>query len=206
MGEAKRRARLDPNYGQSKLEWVLRKSTLSDAHAIFLKIPNDYVLARIVSVHASIEYACQVLGWCNEVAAKMNNQVRYSHYNAQEIMSKFCFNLISEYGDYESDDIEAISTNHGITEIVKGVEKKYIALEMSDETFIVVNNIEFSDQEKKSESAVLTEDGHLMVFSSYITAAYIADYCHNNDIINNCLPVKQVQVLWTEANKLQGKI
>jgi len=64
MGEAKRRKRLDPNFGKSKykLEVVVAKSHVSDGHAVWLMIENPgvYLWSKIICVHRDLLDAIRI--------------------------------------------------------------------------------------------------------------------------------------------------
>ncbi|MDF5730134.1 MAG: hypothetical protein PUP92_19495 [Rhizonema sp. PD38] len=126
MGEAKRRKMRDPGYGKPRLQigCFLSKSTLSDAHAVYVGIGRELDVSKyIVSVHKHIIDAYRVLQWCKRV---LDESQAFKLYQSDlEIMQSFLANLLAIYGDYPSDDSVTVISGNSVEEKVKPITKIY---------------------------------------------------------------------------------
>ncbi|VXD17415.1 hypothetical protein PL8927_60020 [Planktothrix serta PCC 8927] len=194
MGEAKRRKKLDANYGKTfNLECFIAAAEFSDAHAVYLGIKRsrNSFEKRLISAHANINKAWEILGYCQNILS----QSRFAPaQDNDEIIRKFCLDLISTYGDYPSDDATYELRNGKIEVINPPVTKTYKVIELGDYIFAIGKS--------PKEPFLISND--VVLFTSYVTAAYVADYINLNNL--DKLTNDELKPLWSEANKLQGLI
>lgn len=213
MGQARWRKQFDPDYGKPKIITgsFLSVSNSSDAHAVYLGINRfGEIETRLISAHAYIKDAWEKLGYCRNILSK----IRFTRLQStNEITTLFLQNLLNLYGDYPSDD--AIYTvDDGVIKTIKSpVKKLYNVLPVENSELNIDSRIFYGDPDDYCLFTVVDElrkpisiesKKQIPMFSSYFTAAYIADYCHQNE--KNELTQSEFKQLWTEANKIQGKI
>ena len=219
MGEAKRRKKLDPNYGKQKLSCFLQKAQISDSHAIYLQLPNESNL-RIISIHKKIEAAYDILCKCNQLLSTI---VIDSNESSEELLRRFLRKLITTHGNYESDNAQSLITEHGVTYVKDPISRKYIVMPIAPPDVYCVglkdcvnkflNGLDdrLSKKPDKCESDIsgfvlqTVNDEKMLHCFSYFTAAYIADYMSDNDLE---LPIatKVVCMLVNKANDLKRRI
>jgi hypothetical protein len=198
MGEAKRRKKLDVNYGKTfSVECFIAASQFSDAHAIYLGIKRGMDSEkRLITAHADIKDTWKILGYCQNILSKSSFAPAQ---DIDKITRKFCLDLMSTYGDYPSDDFHYRLINGKLKVINHPVKKTYKVFELRDCIFVIGKSPE--------EPFLIVDERNsrdVFLFSSYVTAAYVADYVNLNNL--NTLTSDQLKPLWSEANKLQGLI
>ena len=213
MGQAKRRKQFDPEYGKPKIitGCFISVSSSSDAHAIYLGINRfGEIETRLISAHACIKSAFEKLGYCRDV---LSNIKFTSWQTNNEICTIFLKHLVNLYGDYESDDAIYVLDNDAIKTISPPVKKLYTVLLTKAPEFDIDYRTFYGNPDDYCFFTVIDEsdkpigiynDKQIPIFSSYVTAAFVADYCHENK--TNQLTISLFKQLWNESNKLQGKI
>ncbi|AFZ15696.1 hypothetical protein Cri9333_4940 (plasmid) [Crinalium epipsammum PCC 9333] len=213
MGQAKRRKQFEPDYGKPKIITgsFISVSDFSDAHAIYLGINRfGEIETRLVSAHACIKSAWEKLGYCRDVLST----IKFTSWQTNnEINTIFLQNLVNLYGDYESDDAIYMLDNDVIKTISPPVKKLYTVSLAKRPEFDVDYRTFYGNPDDYCFFTVIDESGkpisifgdkEIHIFSSYVTAAYVADYCHENK--THQLSPSLFKQLWTESNKIQGKI
>lgn len=230
MGEAKRK-RLASRV-QKPLRFVecfLAQSTVSDAHAVYLGIGRglEITIHRLQSF-TSIVDAWKFLRRATKVLLKFNY---FDNQDCNEIASNFISILDHKYGHLFNDDPKCMleNTDIAIKGIAQGrmpnvnelppgvnrdffhppVQKKYKVLYWlrTDPIKSLCGNPQdtcwFSVGESH-DNPLLVDKGNPLICSSYVTAAYIADYVntHNQEGISE----QEFAQLTHEANNLQGKV
>ncbi|MEG3935029.1 MULTISPECIES: hypothetical protein [unclassified Microcoleus] len=232
MGEANRRKRFDSNYGNSlNIGCFIAASTSSDAHAVYLGFGRKRsVERRLISAHASIIDAWKIFVYCQDILSKL----KYFHLQSNDqITSNFISSLIGTYGDYSDDDAvyevsgdkkalmdwlsqgktildDDLPSNINVLVVKPPVSKKYKVFwyesqEAPKNTYgNPEENCVFTVGKNSDEPISGGAHKKVILFSSYVTAAYVADYV--NRLNRDSLTEEEVKRLLFEANRLQGKI
>ena len=201
-----------------KLSCHINKSNVSDAHTVYLSISrNQKIKLRRLDSFASIVDAWQSLSQAKEVLAKFKYSWEQSD---DEITQNFVRAVHNTFGVLSNDDaVYQMSgdTRAGMEWIAQGgdvfadtpppgvqieiinppVQKKY-------QVMVLDSNTDLFTVAQDSDKPLLTEGENILVYSSYVSAAYTADYANNNN--KDFLSAEEVRQLWYESNLLQGKI
>jgi len=235
MGEAKRRKLAGWVPHTVRLECFISKSTVSDAHCVYLGIGRgaEDIQLRRGSNYASIVDAWAELSRCRKALETFKYRDSQSN---DEISQSFWRHVREKFGFFPCDDaayqIEGIKTDKNlewlaranpycdepppgvIVKIIKPpVQKKHKVLFIREDltkenSTSLCGNPEdthvFTVSDKEFEEFVNNPTDKVYLFSSYVSAAYVADYLNLNNI--DSLSDEKMKWLLTESNRLQGKI
>lgn len=213
-----------------KLECYISQSTASDAHSVHLAITRGQEIdIRRLDSFASIVDAWESLSQAKTVLAKF----RYSSSQSNDqITRRFIHAVHDTFGLQSNDDAMyemSGDTGAGLNWIAGGgnpfvdepppgvhieilntpVNKKYKVFFVSKDVAKNIPDIAKYDRGvfivgKNSQEFLATNERTLLVYSSYVSAAYAADYVNSRN--QDSLSAEEIRLLWYEANLLQGKI
>lgn len=185
---------------------------------------------RLMSPHASITDAWKILGNCQKILSNFSCDINASN---DAITQKFVRQLLDTYGDYPDDEgiIKLVSghkeafawiQNGGtlmdadlpsgiVVQIDKPIVIKTCKVWLMSLGVPVPENSygNYDDNHvytigQTLEKPVCRVADEMYVFSSYVTAAYVADYL--NRLNKDSLTAEEVKQLLFESNRIQGKI
>jgi hypothetical protein len=229
MGKSKGRKFRNWVLSNVKLKCFITQSAVSDAHAVHLAIERDRDLElRRLDSFASIVKAWE--SFCQAKAALADFKCSPAQSN-DEITQNFIRAIHDTFGEIPNDDaiyqmsgdkeagLKWLSQGNNafvdepppgvcIEVINPPVQKNYKVLAVDREIMKNVPNKPKYDGEvftvaKNAKEPLLVEDT-LPVYSSYVSAAYVADHVNSNN--RDSLTKEELLQLLYESNVLQGKI
>jgi hypothetical protein len=214
MGEAKRRKQL---LGQSysspqKIGVYINKSYLTNKHMIWIGVRQASDLKTYpLTAHYQIEDAWYGKAQVEQALKVFQRQNLRMDLNDSKIRQSFLL-FLNEHFDYP-DDSQVILYNRSSNALtcLEGQERSEWYVEpLSQEENPLDNKNHFGSPEdfcffivKKSQEEVYTQKNNVCLFSSYVTAAYIADRLNQNPS-----PIEEAEYrqIWQKSQLLQGKI
>lgn len=195
-----------------ELRIFLDKSPYSDGHGIWLEIAHykSDVKAVLLEVHNHVTQCYKYVHKYKETLKTLKLKDSCCSDNRKIVASILSQHLFL-HGAYITDDASCalnIETNERVW-LVPPISKPYVAQPLTHDC---LNNGTWFDELSRSPDLVFSVakasgeiaslNGNAILFSSYFTAAYVADYfCSINNLDYDAIPR-----LMQESNKIQGKI